>query len=63
MKHSFYDCKKKEKVEAEVLKRFCYDGKRYAFEGKSETGGKLFSFVGKVKFDEANELPILKKGE
>ncbi len=54
MKHSFYDVKAKEKVEAAVTEKVTYgEGKklRYAFKAKTDDGRNLTAFVGKATFD------------
>ncbi len=53
MKHSFYDVKLREKVEAEVTEKVEYlskRGSRFAFKGKSATGGNLTAFVNQAKY-------------
>ncbi len=54
MKHSFYDVKAKQKVEAEVTEKVTYGDdakKRYAFKGKTADGRNLTAFVGKATWD------------
>ena len=54
MKHSFYDVKAKEKVEAEVTEKVTYgeaNKLRYAFKGKTTDGRNLTAFVGKPTWD------------
>lgn len=50
MKHAFYDVKKKEKVEANVVEKVTYGEKgneRYAFKAKTSDGRNLTAFVSK----------------
>jgi len=57
MKHSFYDVKAKQKVEADVTEKVTYGeaGKeRYAFKGKTSDGRNLTAFVGKATWDSAS---------
>lgn len=57
MKHTFYDVKIKQKVELEVVDKVAYQGKsgfRYAFEGRTDDGRKVLSFVGKAAWDAAD---------
>ncbi len=54
MKTSFYDIKKKEKVETEVTdkKEYTVNGdKRYALKGKTADGRNLTRFVSKADYD------------
>jgi len=56
MKASFYDVKKKEKVEVDVTDKKTYDVKgttRYALKGKTVDGRNLTKFVSKADFDKA----------
>lgn len=57
MKHSFYDVKAKQKVEADVTEKVTYGEKgkeRYAFKGKTSDGRNLTAFVGKSTWDSCN---------
>jgi len=57
MKHSFYDVKAKQKVQADVTEKVTYGeaGKeRYAFKGKTSDGRNLTAFVGKATWDSAS---------
>lgn len=54
MKHSFFDVRARKKVETEVTGKVVYGkpGKeRYAFKGKSASGGNLTAFVSKDDWD------------
>ncbi len=54
MKASFYDVKKKEKVEVDVTEKKTYTVKgstRYALKGKTADGRNLTKFVSKVDFE------------
>jgi len=54
MKHSFYDVKAKQKVEADVTEKVTYGDKgkeRYAFKAKTSDGRNLTAFVGKATWD------------
>ncbi len=56
MKTSFYDIKKKEKVEVEITEKKTYDvnGKpRYALKGKTADGRNLTKFASKADYDKA----------
>ncbi len=56
MKTSFYDIKKKEKVETEVTdkKEYTVNGKtRYTLKGKTTDGRNLTKFVSKADYDKA----------
>jgi hypothetical protein len=56
MKTSFYDVKKRQKVEAEVTEKKTYmvnGQERYAFKGKTADGRNLTKFVSKADYDKA----------
>ena len=56
MKASFYDLKKKEKIETEVTEKTTLDVKgstRYVLKGKTADGRNLTKFVSKADYDKA----------
>jgi hypothetical protein len=56
MKTSFYDVKKRQKVEAEVTEKKTYmvnGQERYALKGKTADGRNLTKFVSKADYDKA----------
>ncbi len=58
MKHSFYDVKAKQKVEAEVIDFVAYGAEgnqRYAFKAKTADGRNLTAFVSKATWDKAKK--------
>lgn len=57
MKMTFYDVKKREKVEAEVVEKTTYqvNGQtRYAVKGRTDDGRPLTKFVSKDAYDSVN---------
>ncbi len=62
MKMTFYDVKKRMKVEAEVVDKVEYQVNgvtRYAVKGKTEDGRNLTKFVSKVDYDSVTK-PVTK---
>jgi hypothetical protein len=61
MKATFYDVKKREKVEVEVVGKTTYQVKgqtRYALKGRTSDGRNLTKFVSKDDYDKA-DAPVV----
>ena len=58
MKHSFYDVKKRAKVQADVTEFVSYGkgtAKRFAFKAKTKDGRNLTAFVSKEDWEKAKK--------
>jgi hypothetical protein len=61
MKATFYDVKKRAKVEVEVVGKTTYQVKgqtRYALKGRTSDGRNLTKFVSKEDYDKA-DVPVV----